>query len=134
MPRVPYELPMPFTATGTTSPIPTEVAAVISFQGDPFPGMPQARRRGRIYLGCIPSQAMDLSAASQYPRFSNTAVAGLAAAADSLRTTVDALGVRWTVWSPTDGLASVITNGWVDNSPDTQRRRSVDPTARTLWS
>jgi hypothetical protein len=38
------------------------------------------------------------------------------------------------LYSRTSGSSVLIDNGWVDNAPDIQRRRGIDPSARTTFS
>lgn len=132
-PRVPHTVALGATITGSASGTPTEVAAVISFQGLRTAGIPQARRRGRIYLGGLGMGQFSASTTAQFPRFTTTYVTALAGAAENLAENLVASNLTWRVWSPTDQVSVAVANGWVDDSPDTQRRRSVDPTARTLW-
>lgn len=40
---------------------------------------------------------------------------------------------QWRIWSPTNNNSVLIDNGWVDNAWDTQRRRGVEATARTIF-
>jgi len=134
-PRVPvkeYSFNLPVAPNG--DPLPGEVALVMSFQGDKVSGEAQARKRGRIYLG----------------RFDKDSVtAGRPSAA--LLNSVDAAGTAflaassasafwsWCVYSPTSDLEgdptpfTLVTNGWVDNAFDTQRRRGLAPTAKQLF-
>jgi hypothetical protein len=44
-----------------------------------------------------------------------------------------ALGYTWVAYSGKLGTGTVVTNGWCDNSFDTQRRRGQDPTVRDTW-
>jgi hypothetical protein len=132
-PRVPYTLPLGATIPVTATAIPTEVSCVMSFQGAPLPGVPQARRRGRIYLPGISNPWMTVSSTGSFPILSAGAVSAVAAQAGQFRTAVLATAARWAVWSTVDASMTEITNGWVDNTPDTQRRRGVEATARTLW-
>lgn len=134
-PRVPYRIDMPLNAIFVgTSDIPTEVAAVLSFHATPAPGVIPARSRGRIYLGGVVNTWMQSSSVSQFPRFNPTAVDTIADAATALRTATEGAGdYRWVVHSVTAGVDYDVARGWVDNSPDTQRRRSVDATVRTVW-
>lgn len=132
-PRAPYTLPLGSTVTEAASNMPTEVACVLSFQGDPVSGVPQSRRRGRIYLGGLNHGAIAQGDASLFPQFTTAFTAGVANGASTHLLGAGITGLRWSVWSPTTNTAVEITNGWVDNSPDTQRRRSVDPTVRRLW-
>jgi hypothetical protein len=56
--------------------------------------------------------------------------------AKALRDLIDASVTETTwslaVYSVADAVAREVTNGWVDNAWDTQRRRGIDATARTL--
>lgn len=132
-PRVPYIVPMPIAATVEATQIPTEVACVMSFQAPKISGIPQSRRRGRVYLGGLASGWFSPSSTSAYPRFSTGKQTIVTNAMEAFHTAVSATSARWAVWSPTDQAAYLISDGWMENSPDTQRRRSVAPTARVLW-
>jgi len=136
LPRVPYIKNLwsgSPPATNTTV-LPTEVALVCSFQADREPGTPQSRLRGRIYLGGLASGAVTASSTSSYPVINVTLRAAVAAAAEAMRDAAALADLPWCVYSRTDSRVAEVTNGWVDNSPDTQRRRSVDAVARTTWS
>lgn len=119
-----------FGAAPTGAALPAEVSLVLSFQGARTPGFPQARRRGRIYLGTV-QQTYNSGG-----RPTASILTGMAAAATTLKTAVDALAsdTEWAVWSVADQAPVDITNGWLDNAWDTQRRRGVVRTARTTWS
>lgn len=135
-PRVPVTTAL-FTTTMPSlnaSTIPTETSIVLSFQGDRLGGTPQARRRGRIFLGGFATAMLDPSTTSSFPIIDASVRARIGDAATDLRDSSATATLPWVVWSETDQAAVVITNGWVDNSPDTQRRRSVEATARTLWT
>lgn len=133
-PRVPLTILFdPTVQTLTASAIPTEVAMVLSFEGITVPGVPQARRRGRIYIGALSTSTIDTSTTGQFPRIAAARMGSLQTALTNLRSQCDADLVPWCVYSPTLGLATPIVKGWIDNSPDTQRRRSVAANARTLW-
>lgn len=110
--------------------LPAECSIVLSFQGDKAAGFPQARRRGRIFIGPIDA------AANSTGRPSAGAITALSTAAATLKSNVLALAgdTQWAVWSPSDGAAVEITDGWVDNSFDTQRRRGIRTNSRTTWS
>lgn len=135
-PRVPTIVPLGWTPAGSAgaTDVPTEVSAVLSFQGAALSGQPQARRRGRIYLGGLGSSALSTSTTSAFPMISGAMLAAISNAATALRAAAFADGDDWSVWSQTDLQHVVITNGWVDNSPDTQRRRGILRTTRTLWT
>jgi hypothetical protein len=110
--------------------LPKEVALCLSFQGAPLSGTPQSRRRGRIYMGPLRTSALGTD---------GRPVAGLITqlkdAGDNLLAASEAAASWiWVVYSPTSGLETTITNGWVDNEFDTQRRRGRVPTSRTTFS
>lgn len=101
---------------------PAEVALCLSY----YAGANQPRTRGRIYLGPFASGVMD----ERPPAVLRNAV--LAFASDiSGAGGVDAL---WQQVSKTTGARSDVTNWWVDNAWDTQRRRGAAPTGRLTGS
>nr|CRY97358.1 hypothetical protein [uncultured prokaryote] len=125
-----YESTFDFAVAPTGAGLPSEVAACLSFQGTRTPGSPQARRRGRVYIGPL------LATTNTSGRPSSGLITNMIGAAQQLYDdigTVTSAG-SWAVWSPTDGLAVPITNGWVDNAFDTQRSRGLARTSRTLYS
>lgn len=133
-PRVPrYELT--FSGTTGTSSFPAEVAVVMSYSGPRTPGLPQARNRGRIYLGPIPSNTASVGGDLQVPSVTRTRITK---AAQDLagKNTVE---VIWVIYSPTRAAAEIdyhpetVVGGWVDDRYDTQRRRGGDTTTRTTW-
>jgi len=119
-----------FGTAPSTDPMPAEVALVLSFQGAKASGFPQRRRRGRIYLGTV---AATKTAAG---RPAAAMVTAMAAAAGTFKANVAAISgdTVWAVWSGADNAHVEITNGWIDNSWDTQRRRGLDTTARTTFA
>lgn len=138
-PRVPYTVNMPITVgTQAASTIPAECSVVLSFQADPVPGASQARRRGRIYLGGFASGALT-TVINGAPRVAPGVIEDIAVAAESLAVGAALAGdYNWSVYSPTNStvgpLFVPVTNGWIDNAWDTQRRRGVPATARNLWA
>lgn len=134
-PRVPYRLNFGSSAwTYGVSVIPTEVTAVLSFQAAELPGARQERRRGRIYIPGVRDSWLTQASAGAYPTFNNTVLTNLTTGAETLQAAAIANLRPWVVYSRVLGTAADVTNGWVDNSPDTQRRRSVDAASRTAWS
>lgn len=129
-PRAPVRID---TFNLTTAPIggslPTEVAMVISFQGGASSGQPQARRRGRIYFGPLNT------AASGSDGF--LAAALRTSAVNAWGTLLDASQAatawKWSVYSTVNGTGVEVLNGWVENAPDTQRRRGRKATLRTVF-
>lgn len=130
--------------------LPHEVALCGSFQGDPEPGIPMARRRGRVYFGPLNSSA-GAEAGGDY-RPSTAALNIVSSALGGLRDAggdLEVVGWRWVVASmgarnntnqaiPYEDrpllpkMLTPITTVWCDNSFDTQRRRGTSPTARTF--
>lgn len=111
------------------NPLPPECAVCVSFEGLPTSGIPQARRRGRIYLG-----PMDTTTLASNGRPSPTAINGIVSAADDLLTaSLTATTWLWCVWSTVDGGNTPIARGWVDDEFDTQRRRGRVATTRTVY-
>nr|CRY97802.1 hypothetical protein [uncultured prokaryote] len=130
VPRAPqYQTTFNLTGAPSGIPLPPEVALCLSFQAVPISGTPQARRRGRTYFG------PNLSGANATPGIPSTSlINALATAGEALKAASDAaLNWSWGVWSTVDEQTSIIHEGWVDNAWDTQRRRGVDSTARTIW-
>lgn len=133
-PRVPFIVPMPIAGvTIVSTSFPMEAAVCLSYQADPLSGMSQARRRGRIFLGGLNGSWFDNGAAATFPSVSVTrANAVITAVEANILVTGDA-GLQWVVWSPTASASSVVSNGWIDNAIDTQRRRGNAPSSRILW-
>jgi len=129
-PRAPIkEFGMNFASAPTGAPLPHQLAICASFQGDRISGVPQSRRRGRIYVG-----PLDASSSATDGRPSTTTITTINNAMEAFRDALAATSTDWIVWSPTDGSGAVITNGWCDNRYDIQRRRARLATARNPWS
>lgn len=133
-PRQPLDTYDPQWAwAGAGSPLPQEVALCLSFQAVGVSGSPQARRRGRVYLGPLAVTAIEASTSDARPEsdlISRMASAASELLADSITSTA-----RWVVYSEAaGGVGYNVDNGWVDNAFDIQRRRGVAPTARTTFS
>jgi hypothetical protein len=128
-PRAPVrETPWVFSNAPADDGMPSEVALVLSFQADKVSGLPQARRRGRIYIGPIRTA----------PNVDGRPTAGimnvLATGAAAMLLESNNNGVwTWAVYSTVNQTAVNVTNGWIDNSWDTQRRRGLERTARTTF-
>lgn len=114
---------------------PTECACVLSFQGQPISGVPQARRRNRVYLGGLDESAFALSTTSAFPMLSTALISQVTGAASALLA-ANTTALEWCGLSNASGLPTTfnLDNGWVDNSPDTQRRRGINATVRTTWT
>lgn len=139
-PRVPigtFDIPLAASADG---PMPHEVAICLSYKAEYISGQPNARRRGRIYLGPIPYTAGTVVASQLRP--SSSIRTTIATAADTLvdGVTVNLNTMKWAVYSPTtDATGSIddafhdVVGGWIDDAFDTQRKRGAAVTARTTF-
>nr|CRY97422.1 hypothetical protein [uncultured prokaryote] len=125
-----YESTFDLTTAPSGAALPSEVAICLSFQGERMSGNPQARRRGRVYLGPITTSTLS------YGRPTSTDRTTIAGAAGTLCANLKAASspAVFSVWSGTDGAAVAIADGWVDDVYDTQRRRGLQTTAKTLWT
>lgn len=129
----------PITPSVSAS-LPEEVAIAISFQGARLSGVPQARRRGRIYLGPVTATP---AVTGGRVRIGGTDLTALRNAANALLTASNtAADWSWCVLSTTPSIpsggdfslnATIVTNGWVDDTFDTQRRRGPAPTLRSVF-
>lgn len=133
-PRIPVREPLDLTSVSSPSDLPTEVACVLSFHGAPVAGVPAGRRRGRIYLGGLAQSWMAAGSASTFPEFATGPRQAVQTAANTFMEAVQGVkDYRWVVRSTVANQDFDVVGGWVDNAPDTQRRRSVDSTSRLIW-
>jgi hypothetical protein len=129
----------PFTLIAGDS-LPGEVAVCLSYEGVKLSGVPQGRRRGRIYLGPLAVSAIDDTDATGKARPQQDLLTIATLAADALHIAMSAAGFEWQVYSPTIDAAgvgdlaafTVIDHWWMDNAFDIQRRRGASPTGRTV--
>lgn len=121
-------------APGTNTSLPMEVALVASFHGEPAAGIRQARRRGRVYLGPLITAAAE-SGSNQPSRPHSTFIVDVRDACSRLASELNGEddAPQWIVHSRVSSNNAPVIGGWVDNEWDTQRRRGLDPTARTTW-
>lgn len=128
------------TSTGYTQDLPAEVALCATFWGVAN----RPRTRGRVYLGpwgnhasaagtngrSIPLVGLRQSIAASFGRMINIA-ASTANLAVFSRGIYQVDGV---VQPVTEQLFTLVTDGWVDDAWDTQRRRGQAATTRTLFT
>lgn len=117
-----------------TSTLPTEVALCLSF----YAGNNAPRRRGRIYIGPLGGNVLTTSTGS-LPVPAPGLLETIADRASNVgRTTENVTWVMVTRGGTKPPLeppnARVITAGWVDSAWDTQRRRGLKATGRTVFS
>lgn len=110
---------------------PAEVAVGLSYRADPESGVAPARRRGRIYLGPLNTGA-GTGSTTATARPTALMQSNCAQACKQLAI-ASPVGTRWAVHSRVSGTYAIITNGYVDDAYDTQRRRGVDTTSRVGW-
>lgn len=141
-PRIPgLEDTIALTPSLNTEPIPNEVAICLSMKASPVSGFNPQRLRGRIFLGPISGEALELTGSRV--RVTATARTAIVNAAVTLATGPDAGDGRLAVFSPTThtelgGTAgdlpdsfNDVTEVWVDNAPDTIRSRGEKADTRT---
>lgn len=130
IPRAPvYESTFTFNPIGTNQ-LPAEVALVMSFQAPRSSGVPQSRRRNRVYLGPFGTNAGSSSGRPDSTVITQVTRAG----ADMIDASAASATWNWVVYSGTSGAFNDVTSGWVDNAWDTQRRRGLAPSSRTTFS
>lgn len=110
---------------------PHEVALVGSYRSQPESGVPQARRRGRVYIGPLSNQADLISTTTNDVRPAVKARQTLALACSRM---ISETPTIWTTFSTVDGQAVAVVDGFVDNAYDTQRRRGTRATDRTKYN
>lgn len=109
--------------------LPPEVSLVLSFQGEQESGVPQARKRGRVFIPFLFSNANGSDG-----RPIAATITDVRDAANALLTASNnAAGWTWLVFSRVAPGYTAVTNGWVDNEWDTQRRRGRKATSRTVY-
>lgn len=115
--------------SASTGMLPPEVALCVSFAAEPQSGVPQARRRGRVYIG-------PLKASANSAGRPNTGIATtLATSAGTLLAASDSSADwSWVVYSRTNDSFATVASGWVDNEFDIQRRRHMSVSDRATFS
>jgi hypothetical protein len=125
-PRAPVYTSQGSFEIGSGTSLPAEIALVLSFQAEPESGLPQARRRNRIYLG-----PFDESANKETGRPEDALIETMLFAGKALLIAQDeSITWGWHVYSPTQDAHYPVASGWVDNAWDSQRRRGVESTLR----
>lgn len=147
-PRVPvFENTGSVSGVSTGNGLPCEIAVCLSFQAPRVSGIPQARRRGRVYIGPLSNAAASLATDTSAGDMIVNATfrADLASAASALAGVFvgasSGSAMAWCTFSPTsvvDGMtlaqaSNNVTDGWIDYAIDIQRRRGHAPGGRTLW-
>lgn len=132
-PRVPvHTTSFTLDVSAASANLPNEISLCASFQAPTQSGMPQSRRRGRVYLGPF-TTAVNGSSGTE-PGRPDAVLRTAAAAACARLAGYNDTFQYWGVYSRVNGSIAEITNGWVNNEWDTQRRRQPAPTSRDTWS
>jgi hypothetical protein len=130
-PRTPFITLTMDPLTVGASGLAEEVAVCLSYNATPASGESPARRRGRIFIGPLATNAVTGGTTTAFSQTSVALRGALQVAAAQLADQSETF--QWSVYSPTDLIARQIVGGYIDNSLDTQRRRGRRPTARTTW-
>jgi hypothetical protein len=104
------------------SPGPRETSLCLSY----YAGSNVPRRRGRLYI-----PAIFIAGGALPVRPTTTHQSSLSQFADMFKN-LGGVDVDWCVWSRRDSAAHSVTNWFVDDDWDTQRRRGLRPTSRTV--
>lgn len=141
-----FERAFTLAAAAQASEFPQEVALAVTLHGfnrdiqpveapddldaDTGPERPRQRRTGKVYLGPFHDNAGDMATGVNRPEADliNSALN----ACVRLRNQAANEGNIWSVWSRANQSLYSVEFASVDNAWDTQRRRGVGPTARTL--
>jgi len=122
--------PITFNGAPATTDGAPEVALVLSYHASlNQSGIPNARRRGRIYLGPLAVTG----AVTPLDNLRSAALAMGSTLYTTLNTGAGINGVKWAVYSAAQNGAPWVTGGWVDNAWDTQRRRGIKATTRSTF-
>jgi hypothetical protein len=128
-PRFPEErVVTALNPTNSVAQLPYEVAACVSYHN----GGPGPRNRGRIYIGPLVTTAITSGGNNGAPMMATEVLNIFSAAAEALATD-PGLECTWVHWSRANAELYPVVGGWVDNAPDTQRRRGIAPSTRTTW-
>lgn len=119
--------------------LPTEVAGVLSYHADLSGSLeesgatrPRARRRGRLYIGPLTSQAT--TPTDDNPLLSAGFTQVLRQAAVAMSDAAVTAGWTWRVASRADATTREVVAGWTDNAPDTLRKRGRSASLRVVWT
>lgn len=123
-------------AAASSTCVPEGCSAVVSFRADYGTDVefgtgsrPRARDRNRIYVGPIGQPLLQYDSTTQRVEFSSTAIGNILHNFNALTATTTSGGTTydWRVWSRKAADVKLITELWMDDRPDYQRRRT-DPT------
>lgn len=124
-------------AAGNDGSVPIETCVCLSYRANYIAGVSQARQRGRIFMGGF-ATLTDVGTTTKFPEINVGTRTKFCNAMSAFRTACLADNWTWVVLSPSqvrDSLQETfdVAGGWVDNEPDTQRRRGFKSLVRTTW-
>lgn len=128
----------PITYTRNTSPanLPNECASCLTFKCDPRPPLKRQSLYNRVYLGPL-NVLPNAGTGTTSSRITSTFRDDVIAAYQIMQDTLDVIGIdnaHHAVYSPKDDSSGITTSAYIDNAWDTQRRRGLQPTARSTWT
>jgi hypothetical protein len=109
--------------------LPEEVSLCLSFHGVYDSGSPKARRRGRIYLPPLDSD-QTITSTSGRTVFQTAFITAVLNAYEAAWAELTTAGTVHAVWSTVDETSYPVVTAWMDDAPDTQRRRGPLATYR----
>lgn len=121
-------------AAGSVNSLPAEVALCTSFVGQTTGDLPLRRRRGRVFIGPLAVGALETGSGivgNPTDQFVTTLSAATERLAEAYYSSPG--GIDFIVFSRLSATGSKVARGWVDQEFDTQRRRQVRATQRTIW-
>ena len=123
-----FDDPTPFSGPQA---FPSEVACCLSFEGNPAPGVNQARHRGRVYIGPLVRDTSAQGGVDLPARPTAVFRNAVLNAAFDLQAAWQAIdNFTWCAHSEIAGTSVPVTRAWMDDAWDTQRRRGVAPTGQ----
>lgn len=121
---------------GAAADLPEEMAICASFRANYgtdvefAPGArPRSSDRGRIFLGPLSSDVVTQDGATMRVRVKDLVRSDIRTNMQTLR---DAAGHAWSVWSRKHAVTAPVTDVWVDDAFDVQRRRGEKAIVRTM--
>lgn len=126
--------------SGAVNSVPSGVAAAVSFRADYGTDVefgvgtrPRSRDRNRVYIGPLTVDALNEDSVTHRVKLSNTFIGDCLAALFNLSEAVGIGGDDWVLqtWSRKNASTKLATEGFMDDRPDYQRRRS-DPGNKTF--
>lgn len=130
-PRIPFTFDWQLGASlnSTAMEMPAEVAICASF----YATLNRPRYRGRVYFG---PWTLGISDDDGTTNRAKPSVVLRDSVAATMKRLVDKPNevFELAVYSTVDAIARKVTNGWVDDAWDVQRRRGQDAANRTVWA